>query len=144
MGNITHGFSGRRRANIEYNDEAMATNRKCPECGAVINGRTDKKFCSDSCRSTHNNRENSDRFNLMRNVNHALRKNRRILEELNPKGKVTLPRQKLEERGFNFKYFTNMYRTRQGLVYLYCYEHGYLPLEKDYILLVRWRDWPHP
>lgn len=31
------------------------TIRKCPVCGKNVNGRSDKKFCSDECRIFYNN-----------------------------------------------------------------------------------------
>ena len=64
------------------------SSKQCPECGEKIIGRTDKKFCSDGCRNTYNNRMNKDQKNLMRNINNRLRKNWRILEQLNPHQKT--------------------------------------------------------
>ena len=29
--------------------------RKCPVCGKEVNGRSDKRFCSDECRIFYNN-----------------------------------------------------------------------------------------
>lgn len=87
--------------------------RTCPECGEVIKGRIDKKFCSDLCRNSFNNKQNSDSNNYVRNVNNILRKNRRILEGLLPGDKITLPRQKLVDKGFNFTYFTNLQITKK-------------------------------
>ena len=72
----------------------------------------------------------------MRNVNNILRKNRRILEELNPNGKAKVHRDKLLERGFKFSYFTNLYRTKAGKTYHFCYDQGYLQLEDDFYALV--------
>lgn len=110
--------------------------KKCPECGDDIIGRSDKKFCSDQCRTSHNNRLNSDANNFVRNINNILRKNRRILESLNPKGKSKVHRDKLMEQGFRFSYFTNVYETRAGKTYYFCYEQGYLPLENEMFALV--------
>ena len=110
--------------------------KKCLECEAPLVGRTDKKFCSDQCRSTHYNRINGDMSNYVRNVNNVLRKNRRILDSLNPGGKIKVAAARLKERGFDFRYHTATYRTRDGVVYYYCYEQGYLPIEKNYFLLV--------
>ncbi|MBP5391520.1 MAG: DUF2116 family Zn-ribbon domain-containing protein [Bacteroidales bacterium] len=31
------------------------TLKKCPVCGKVVNGRSDKRFCSDECRIFYNN-----------------------------------------------------------------------------------------
>jgi hypothetical protein len=110
--------------------------RKCPECGEIYSGRVDKKFCSDQCRNTFNNRQNSDHTNFVRNVNNILRKNRRILMELNPNEKARVHKGKLSEKGFDFRYFTSIYTTRKGVTYYFCYEYGYLPIEGDYYFLV--------
>jgi len=108
----------------------------CPECGEAIKGRSDKKFCSDECRNAYNNRLNSDRDNYMRQVNNILRKNRRILAGLNPNGKAKTTRSALSKQGFDFHYFTNFYKTKQGKVYYFCYEQGLLPLENGEVALV--------
>jgi predicted nucleic acid-binding Zn ribbon protein len=110
--------------------------RSCIECGSPFRGRIDKKFCSDLCRIAFNNRLNSDDIHYMRNVNNILRKNRRILMAMNPAGKNKVSHEKLKAKGFNFSYFTSIYKTREGCLYYYCYEQGYLPIEKDYYLLV--------
>ena len=109
----------------------------CLECGEKIVGRTDKKFCSDYCRNAYNNNLNKDSKNLVRNVNNQLRKNYRILEELNPDGKVKMSKSKLSARGFNFDYFTSIYTTKTGNIYYFVYDQGYLPLEGDFYALVK-------
>lgn len=114
--------------------------KKCLECGEKIKGRADKKFCSDQCRIFYNNRLNSDGTNYVRNVNNTLRKNRRILQELNPQGKVKVSRDKLLDKGFDFNYITSLYTTKDGNVYHFCYEHGYLALENNWYLLVMRKD----
>ncbi len=114
----------------------MGQKKECLECGDTIIGRADKKFCSSQCRSQYNNRLNSDHSNFMRNINNILRKNRRILAELNPKGKAKVHKDELLERGFKFSYFTNQYRTKSGNVYFFCYDHGYLPIDNNYYTLV--------
>lgn len=110
--------------------------KTCVECGAPIKGRLDKKFCGDQCRSSFNNKINSDDTNYMRNINNVLRKNRRILIDLNPEGKNRVSREKLNSKGFDFNHFTSTYTTKEGAQYFYCYEQGYLPIEKEYFLLV--------
>ncbi len=115
---------------------AKIEKRSCLECGEKISGRQDKKFCSDSCRNSYNNRMNSDTNNFVRNVNNILRKNRRILAELNPRGKAKVHRDKLLEQGFKFSYYTNVYRTKAGKEYRFCYEQGYLELDNDWYALV--------
>lgn len=114
--------------------------RQCLECGDVVYGRVDKKFCSDQCRNSHNNRLNSDGNNYVRNVHNVLRKNRRVLEELNPNGKSKSTKAKLLAKGFDFAYHTSTYTTKAGATYYFCYEFGYLPLENDYLALVKKKE----
>jgi predicted nucleic acid-binding Zn ribbon protein len=118
----------------------MTTIRECLECGTRIGGRADKKFCSDACRVTHNNRLNTDETSYMRCVNHILRKNRRILMALNPEGKSKVSLLRMKMKGFDFNYFTSVYQTKEGAHYYYCYDQGYLPMEKDLFLLVVKKD----
>lgn len=110
--------------------------RSCEECGSAIQGRDDKRFCGDQCRSAWHNRQNSDATAFIRNINNALRKNRRILAELNPSGKAKVRREDLLDRGFKFGYFTNIYTTKGGNTYYFCYDQGYLALDNDYLALV--------
>ena len=111
--------------------------KTCVECGEEFHGRSDKVYCSSECRSARHNRQNSDVTNLMRNVNNALRKNRRILAALNPAGKGKVHREKMAKKGFNFNYFTNVYRAKNGNVYYFCYDQGYRKIEGDYMVLVQ-------
>ena len=110
--------------------------KKCLVCDETFTGRIDKKFCSDQCRTVYNNRLNSDSNNFVRNINNILRKNRRILESLNRTGKAKIHKDKLIERGFRFAYFTNIYTTKAGNQYHFCYDQGYLALPDDWFALV--------
>ncbi len=116
------------------------TDKSCLECGKPLFGRVDKKFCDDQCRNAYNNKKNADANNYVRNVHYTLRKNRRILEELNPSGKEKVHRSKLVDKGFDFTYLTSTYITKTGATYYFCYEYGYLVLENDYLLLVKKKE----
>ncbi|HET8885537.1 MAG TPA: hypothetical protein VFM70_04200 [Salinimicrobium sp.] len=111
--------------------------KACPECGEKLVGRIDKKFCGDYCRNSFNNKLNKDSKNLMRNINNKLRKNYRILEELNPEEKTKTTKSKLLSKGFDFEYFTSTYTTKNGTIYYFLYNQGYLPLEGDFFALVK-------
>jgi hypothetical protein len=111
--------------------------KNCLECDIKIVGREDKKFCSDGCRNAYNNKINKDSNNYMRNVNNKLRKNYRILSDLNPEGKSKTTKNKLFSCGFDFEYFTNILNTKTGNTYYFIYEQDYLFLENDYIMLVK-------
>ena len=116
--------------------------KNCLECSEKIVGREDKKFCSDACRNSFNNKINKDSTNFMRNVNNKLRKNNRILIDLNPDGKGKTTRNKMLSKGFDFEFMTNILVTKTGNTYYFVYEQGYLFLENDYVMLVKKVFWP--
>ena len=111
--------------------------RKCLECGEPLRGRSDQKYCSDYCRNTYNNRLDVDTKNLIRNTNNRLRKNYKVLTELNKSGKTKVTRLRLYDRNFDFNFFTSTYTTKAGKIYYYIYDQGYLELENDYYLLIK-------
>lgn len=111
--------------------------RTCLECALKLVGRKDQKFCSDYCRNSYNNRLNEDVNATVARVNRILRKNRRILSKLNPNGKKSVNGVKLSEEGFNFHYFTNVYSTKKGMRYYFCYDYGYIKLEDNQFILVQ-------
>lgn len=120
------------------NSSSTETVRSCLTCGKVVRGRTDKKFCDDYCRNAYNNRQNAITNNYMRNVNNALRRNRRILESIIGDAQTRrYQRQRLVDRGFEFAFFTHQSPNRKGQVFRFCYEFGYLILDEDWILIVR-------
>lgn len=115
----------------------MSEKKVCLSCGEIIKGRSDKKFCSDQCRNSHNNELNSDANNYVRVINNALRKNRRILSEtLGENEKLKISREKLNTKGFAFSYYTNMFQSKTGNTYFFCYEYGYMVLDGDFVLIV--------
>lgn len=111
--------------------------KTCLECGDKLVGREDKKFCSDGCRNTYNNKINKDSTNFMRNVNNKLRKNYRILSALNVDGKGKTTKSKLLSKGFDFEFFTNILETKTGNTYFFVYDQGYRVLEDEYFMLVK-------
>lgn len=119
---------------IKETDESIK--RTCLECSNELHGRRDQKFCNDYCRNSYNNRLNEDANNYMRRINNILRKNRRILDRLNPTGKKTVDAISLAEEGFNFHYFTNIYTTKKGINYYFCYDRGYMKTDDGLYFLV--------
>ncbi|SDX59858.1 hypothetical protein SAMN05444411_10717 [Lutibacter oricola] len=111
--------------------------KNCLECGEPLVGRVDKKFCSDYCRNAYNNKINKDANNLVRNTNNRLRKNYKLLTELNNTGKTKVTKRKLLDNNFDFNHFTSIYTTKTGNTYYYLYDQGYLPLDNDFFLLIK-------
>lgn len=114
----------------------------CLNCDKLLKGRTDKKFCDDYCRNSYNNQLKSTKNNLVRNINNALGKNRRILESFFKREEeiAKTTKDKLLEKGFQFKYLTHTYTNKKGNVYFFCYDLGYMPLDNDWYLLVKRKD----
>ena len=73
----------------------------------------------------------------MRNVNNKLRKNYRILSELNTEGKSKATREKMLNKGFDFDLITSIYTTKTGNVYYFVYDQGYLAVENEGYVLVK-------
>jgi predicted nucleic acid-binding Zn ribbon protein len=100
--------------------------RKCLTCQKELKGRSDKKFCNEYCRNVFNNNQN-------------LRKNRKILEGFlrNKHFMARAPQYRLFSQGFRFQFFTHTYTNRQGRQYFFCYEYGYMLLDKERVLIVK-------
>lgn len=123
-----------------------STSATCQVCGQTVIGRSDKKYCSDQCRAQVNNgKKKADTGErLMLDINRTLRRNRSILKTLSPLGKTTTRQEYLVLQGFDFRYFTHQYQTRQGNTYNFCYEYGYLLLPEEKVLIVNWQPYMQP
>ncbi len=111
--------------------------RHCQECGLILIGRSDKKFCSDQCRASFHNREYSQNSESIRRVNRVLKRNRFVLEKLVSQGKFQIHKKKLEELGFNFDFHTHSRRIQDGSKIIFCYETGYHRQSGDEYRIVR-------
>lgn len=80
---------------------------------------------------------NKDSNNYMRNTNNKLRRNYRILAELNSEGKSKTTRLKLLNKGFDFDYLTTIRTTKSGNTYYFIYDQGYMAIENDFYVLVK-------
>jgi hypothetical protein len=73
----------------------------------------------------------------MRNINNKLRKNYRILVEVNIDGKTKIAKSKLDGLGFDFDFFTNLKVYKNGSEYKFIYDYGYKMLDDDFVLIVK-------
>lgn len=115
--------------------------RICKQCESSFEGRSDKKFCSDQCRATFNNQNKKESEKLIIKVNAVLRKNRTILKSLNPTGMSVVRKEYLSERGFKFQYFTNVYKTKEGSEYFFCYDIGYMIIDELKLRIVEYQTY---
>ena len=110
------------------------TEKHCEECGKALFGRTDKRFCTDTCRNTFN-REKAAREAVKAHENlpevfRIIKKNYEILQSLHLE---TLKREEhchvetklLLAKGMNFKFFTSQYIDRDGTRFNCCFELGW-------------------
>jgi len=119
--------------------ETSTVEKLCLCCSKRLNGRADKKFCDDFCRNTYNNNLKSQINNVIRNINNALSKNRRILESFLPETEVHkfVSKDKLLKKGFRMKHHTHLINNQKGQTYYFCYDHGYRLTDNDNVLIVR-------
>jgi hypothetical protein len=109
---------------------------QCIECKLAFTGRSDKKFCSDYCRNSFNNRRNSISSNYIRRINYALNKNRRILASYYSKGKSIIARNKLILEGYNFNLFTSCRKTASGKITYFCYDFGFEAVKSNFLIIL--------
>lgn len=116
--------------------------KNCLYCKDLIKGRSDKKFCDDSCRNAFNNRKSATSNNLMRRVNRILSKNRKILRDLYVLNQEKANKEVLLYRGFVFNYFTSVYENSQGKKCYFIYDLGYYfsDDQKQEVLLILKED----
>ena len=121
------------------------TNRLCQTCGEKIDGRSDKLFCSDKCRSAFNYQHKvAGKDSLYAQIDKQLKRNRALLKNYNAAGKAVVRKSVLLNAGFNPKFFTHYWKNKKGDVYLFCYEYGFLARTEhavDKYVLVQWQDY---
>ncbi len=108
----------------------------CLYCNSVLHGRSDKKFCDAYCKNLYHRTNMSKEEELIKHINSVLRRNRALLKFFSPYGRTTLKQYLLEEKGFNFKYFTHIFKSPNNLTYYLCYDYGYAFLENQRVLII--------
>ncbi len=103
---------------------------QCLDCQQDLQGRADKKFCDNYCRSNyHNQRRRADSPFILR-INQILFKNRSILQQfLRHETSCNCTREHLSSFGFQFSYYTACHEEADQVHY-FCYDHGYTPLNE--------------
>lgn len=118
--------------------EIHAEPKYCSYCDKQIQGRSDKKFCNDWCRSAYHYEINRTISTVVHSINLSLRRNRKILQSFLPatlEG-IEVERDRVLVYGFNFMYFTHM-KVINEITYHFCYDLGYHMLSKDTIAIVQ-------
>ncbi|MFT5248192.1 MAG: hypothetical protein ACI943_002955 [Gammaproteobacteria bacterium] len=117
--------------------------RRCTNCDETFEGRSDKIFCNEHCRSQFNHALQKEKpLSRFRAVEKQLKLNRNILKKFNRSGKSIVRQEELFAEGFKPKYFTGYWKNKLGHTYLFCYEYGFLSTyEKGTpkYVLVKWQ-----
>lgn len=123
----------------------MRTREKCLQCGSLLKGRTDKKYCDLHCKSAYQYqiaKNGPDRF--YNKVDNQLKLNRKLLKEYNKAGKAIVRSKILIRRGFDPNFSTHYWKNQKGDVYLFVYEYGFLKKSeggKEKYVLVIWQNY---
>ena len=106
-----------------YKTAAMNT---CLNCDKPFTGRKDKIYCTIYCKSDYHFKKTKDNEpTFYKHIEKQLKLNRKILRKFNASGKATIRENKLLNAGFNPRVITHYWKTKNGHIYLFCYEFGF-------------------
>jgi len=112
--------------------------KTCLNCSQPVGpGRSDKKYCSEACKTEYNNKQKEPPMvipGFVTDINKIILNNWKILHDcLSGKGGYCKMRVRdLNGRGFNFKFFTSeRINDQDGEVYYFCYDVGYKTVRDD-------------
>jgi len=120
-------------------------NKTCLSCKKTLEGRSDKKFCDNHCKSAYHYKisiNGNGRF--YNKVDNQLKLNRRLLKTYNKAGKTTIKASVLIEQGFNPNFFTHYWKSNTNAIYLFVYEYGFLKkTEHNTVkyILIQWQNY---
>lgn len=111
----------------------------CQNCGRLIRGRSDKKFCDDYCRNSHNNQRRSVDSGEVRSILSILKTNQKILATVLRDGEeyVKISFLKLCDMGYNFRYHTHSSLGAHNCSFQFCFERGIYRMDQDWVIVVR-------
>jgi hypothetical protein len=118
--------------------DTIIIQKTCLNCGKVLKGRSDKKYCNDHCRNLYNNNCRKEEDHL-KTINRVLKKNRVILKSLLSRDRKSCRTTKdhLDFLQFHFCFYTHSQTNKFGQTFHFCYEYGYLTLALDQIVVIK-------
>ncbi len=113
--------------------------KNCLCCEKPLHGRSDKRFCSISCKNAWNAARRRTTRSITEQIDTILHRNREILAVLmgEKTNKMEVDRLVLDRAGFNFKYITGIYTNSQGKLYHYVYDFAWMEFSKQVVMIVR-------
>ena len=107
--------------------------RTCLQCGAPLQGRSDKKFCCDDCRTDYHNGLRRLREKGLHEINGILSHNWKILSSQLREGRRRVSVAELASHDFNFDIFTTSRKVFPGRRIYACYNLGYRISHTGYV-----------
>ena len=114
---------------------------KCPMCKLTFRGRTDKKFCSVSCKSSYHRKLTAHTKKATSRIDKILHRNRSILQEVVGKkvdGKQ-VPKEVLDAKNFNYSHVTGYHKNSRNKVVNYVYDFSWVIFSDNNLLVKRIR-----
>lgn len=113
--------------------------KKCKICQKKILGRSDKIFCSISCKSKYHFKLRIVTKSAVKSIDAILHRNRSILLEVMGKNRlqIKINRLILEKKKFRFKYHTHFHINSKNKIYHHLYDFAWMEFSDDEILIVR-------
>lgn len=114
----------------------------CKICKIPIRGRSDKVFCSATCKAYYHNKLKEVTLKATVGIDKILHRNRSILLEIMGKNSVQkkVPKSLLEKKNFKFHYMTGFYENAQLKRYHIVYDFAWMDFKTGEILIVRRRS----
>ena len=112
---------------------------QCRLCKQEFSGRSDKIFCSISCKTEYHRKLRATNPRHTKAIDKILHRNRTILLEV--MGKYTTQKKVssmvLDRKRFNYNYITKFTINKEGKTYHHVYDFAWMRFSDDQILIVR-------
>lgn len=114
----------------------MPTKKVCLDCEQPIQGRSDKKFCDDNCRTNFHNQSKQADERTLRQINAILKRNRSILIRLSASQQEIVSKQALLEANFNFHFCTHQ-EKKDKHTWTIVYDMAYVSQSEETVCIKR-------
>ncbi len=113
--------------------------RKCKYCKGPVFGRSDKIFCTTTCKSRYHRQLRRITWKATRKIDKILHRNRSILFEIMGEeiAKKEIDKYILDKKNFRFDYITGYYENARGKRYHIVYDFAWMQFSKGKILIIR-------
>jgi hypothetical protein len=110
----------------------------CLQCQKKLHGRSDKKFCSLTCKNAYNVAQRRSTKNEVKEIDGYLHRNREILATImGDSKKEMIDRKVLARAKFRWEYMTGIYKNKQGKWYHLVYDYAWMEFSDQMLLIIR-------